>query len=214
VNNFHQLSYVGDYIRGFGLLAPGMALLLFSIQSAIPIFPYGVLVAAAVVVFGGKIGFSLAMMGALLGSSLCYWTCRELGADWFNRKILRHWGYDTNRINHSLASWGIVVAHLVPFVPSAMINMAAALSRISFLRFLLSTVIGLIPLTLAYTGIGIVIFYVQDIPLVLVVLSLIVIMMLGIKQVVQERITIDDILLEPEVRVEENRNTAVGLNVK
>jgi uncharacterized membrane protein YdjX (TVP38/TMEM64 family) len=212
VNNFHQLSYVGDYIRGFGLLAPAVALLLFSVQSAVPVFPYGVLVAAAVIVFGGKIGFLLAMLGALLGSSLCYWTCRELGADWFNRKILRHWGYDTNNINHSMASWGIVVAHMIPFLPSAMINMAAAISRVSFLRFVLSTVVGFIPLTLAYTGIGMFIFYIQDIPLAIVVLALLMILMLGLKQIVQERLQIGNPLLEQQPRADRQERPATGMD--
>lgn len=196
MHTFHELSHVGQYIRSFGLLAPVIALVLFTIQASLPVFPYAVLVAAAVVLFGAKNGFLLAMTGALLGSALCYWTCRRLGAEWFNRKILRHWGYDTNNINHSIAFWGIVVAHLIPFLPCAMINMAAAISRVSFGRFAISTTLGILPSTVVYTGLGLFIFHIQNIPQALAVTAVVLVIMLALKYILQDRLSIENPLLE------------------
>jgi len=77
VHHLHHLSYISDYIRSFGYFAPTVAIILFVIQAAVPIFPYAVLVAASVILFGAKIGFLLSMLGAMLGSILCYWACQN-----------------------------------------------------------------------------------------------------------------------------------------
>jgi uncharacterized membrane protein YdjX (TVP38/TMEM64 family) len=175
VLHFHHLSYLSEYIRSFGYLAPMVALALFVIQAAVPIFPYAVLVAASVIIFGVKMGFVLSMLGALLGSILCYWACREFGADWFN-KILGHWGYDTRNINSGIAFGGIIVAHLVPIFPSSMITLAAAVSGVSFLSFTVSTALGLIPATLVYTGLGWFLYHIQDV--YKVIFTMIIILMI------------------------------------
>lgn len=186
MHHFHQLSYISEYIRSFGYLAPLVALLLFMIQAAVPIFPYAVLVAVSVIIFGVKIGFMISMAGALLGSILCYWACRELGAEWFNNKILGRWGYDTSKINSGIAFGGIVVAHLVPIFPSAVITLAAAISRVSFISFTVSTALGLIPATLAYTGLGWYLFHVQDFFKVLVTLAVILMILFLCKNTVKK----------------------------
>lgn len=173
MHHFHHLSYISEYVRSFGYLAPMVALVLFTIQAAVPIFPYAVLVAVSVIIFGVKIGFMISIAGALLGSILCYWACRKLGAEWFNNKILGRWGYDTGKINSGIAFGGIVLAHLVPVFPGALITLAAAVSRVSFPSFTVATGLGLIPATLAYTGLGWYLFNVQDMYKVLVTLALI-----------------------------------------
>lgn len=189
MHHLHHLSYISDYIRSFGYFAPSVAIILFVIQAAVPIFPYAVLVAASVILFGAKIGFLLSMMGAMLGSILCYWACRKLGAEWFNRMILGRWGYDTSKIDTSIAFWGIVLAHLVPVFPSAVITAAAALGRISFGSFVVSSCLGLIPATLAYTGLGLFLFHMQDIRKVLLSLAVILVVFFLCKGVVKKKIS-------------------------
>lgn len=175
MHHFHQMYHISEYIKSFGYYAPMVAFILFTIQAALPVFPYAVLVAATVIIFGVKTGFVISLLGALLGSEICYWLCRNLGTDWFNEKILGRWGYDTRQINSGIAFGGIVVAHLVPVFPSAMITMAAAVSGVGFISFTVATMLGLIPATLAYTGLGWYLFHVQD--LYKVIFTMILILM-------------------------------------
>lgn len=186
VHHFHHLSYISEYIRSFGYLAPIVALALFIIQAAVPVFPYAVLVAVSVIIFGVKIGFLLSMTGALLGSILCYWACRQLGTEWFNEKILGRWGYDTRKINSGIAFGGIIIAHLVPVFPSSVITLAAAISRVSFISFTVSTTLGLIPATLAYTGLGWYLFYFQDVYKIVVTLAFILMILYLCKNTVKK----------------------------
>lgn len=197
MHHFLHLSYINEYIQSFGNLAPLGALFLFIIQAAFPIFPYAILVAAAVVLFGIKIGFMLSMLGAVLGSILCYWTCRVLGADWFNHKILGRWGYDTSKINSSIAFGSIVICHMIPVVPSAVITLAAAISRVSFGNFVASTALGLIPTTLAYSGLGLFLVHVQDLRKALFILAVIGLILFLSKNVVKSRLNPLGTFLDP-----------------
>jgi uncharacterized membrane protein YdjX (TVP38/TMEM64 family) len=158
VHHIHHLRFIIDYVTSFGLLAPAVAFGLFVIQAAVPIFPYAALVAMAVILFGFKIGFCLAITGATLGSLICYWVCRKYGSEWFNRKVLGRWGYDTSQINTGIAFWGIVLAHQVPVFPSAVIAATAALSQVRLWSFVFSTALGLVPATMLYGGVGFYLF--------------------------------------------------------
>ena len=162
MHHLHNMGYISEYIRSFGYLAPLAALFLFVLQSMLPIFPYAVLVAIAVILFGAKLGFVIALLGAMLGSILCYKLCCLCGVEWLNRKIMHHLGYDTSKINTGIAFGGIVMAHLVQLVPNSLINIAAAVSRVPLWNFSVSTALGLIPVTLAYTGLGLLFYYLQD----------------------------------------------------
>lgn len=162
MHHLHNMGYISEYIRSFGYLAPLVALFLFVLQSVLPIFPYAVLVAMAVILFGAKLGFGIALLGAMLGSILCYQLCCSCGVEWLNRKIMHHLGYDTSKINTGIAFGGIVMAHLIQLVPNSLINIAAAVSRVPPLSFSLATALGLIPITLAYTGLGLMFYYLQD----------------------------------------------------
>lgn len=51
-------------------------------------------------------------------------------------------------------SWYMLLIHLVPGVPFALINMLAALTKVSLITFIWTTFIGIIPGTLMYTFVG------------------------------------------------------------
>ena len=188
MHHLHHLHYFIEYIRSFGYWAPGIAVILFTIQAAVPIFPYAVLVAAAVILFGGRTGFLLAMLGAVLGSAICYGLCRKFGAEWFNRILLRRFGYDTGKIKTEIAFGGIVLAHLVPVFPSSMITAVAALSRVPFWSFLVASALGLIPATLAYAGLGLFLFHIRNINQGLIVLGIILVVFFWAKNAARKRL--------------------------
>ncbi|MGI5912191.1 MAG: TVP38/TMEM64 family protein [Syntrophomonadaceae bacterium] len=161
------------YIRAFGIMAPLIAFFLFTFQAAFPIFPYIVLAVASGIVFGFKIGFLLAWLGALAGACIAYWLCSLVARDWILLKIRTYLGYDLNQLNPEIAFWTIVIARIIPIVPTPAINAAAALGGVSFRNFLLSSAIGKIPTAALYTGLGICLFQVQDIKIGLLILAII-----------------------------------------
>jgi len=167
------------YVRTFGVMAPMVAFGLFVVQAALPVFPYIILAAAGGLLFGFKMGFLISWSGALVGATIAYWFCRLLGADWAERKLKQRFGYDVNRTDNWLAFWGIVVARIVPVIPTPIINAVAAIGGVSFWNFFFSSAIGKIPSAVLYTGLGLALFKTQDLKLALAILGLIIALAVG-----------------------------------
>lgn len=166
-----SVSMIIDYIRAFGILAPLVAFVFFMVQAALPVFPYVILAAAGGLLFGFKLGFLLSWLGALAGACLAYWICKLLGGEWAAQKIKDRWDYDVKRVNGEMAFWTIVLARVVPVVPTPIINVAAALGGVPFWNFFFSSAIGKIPSAVLYTGLGICLFQTRDIKLTLSIIA-------------------------------------------
>lgn len=171
VHIFNNLYLMSAYLREFGFLAPFVAFGLFVLQAALPIFPYVILAAAGGLLFGWKMGFLLSWLGALSGACLAYWLCRYAGADWAQRVIKRRFNYDINRIDTGMAFWSILLARIIPVIPTPAINAAAAFTGVSFWNFFFSSALGKIPTAILYTGLGISLFKYKDIRLTLILLG-------------------------------------------
>ena len=169
-----SVSMVISYVRDFGILAPLVAFVLFVAQAALPVFPYVILAAAGGLLFGFKMGFLLSWLGALVGACLAYWICKLVGGEWAARKINDSWSYDVKQVNGEMAFWTIVLARIVPVVPTPIINVAAALGGVPFWNFFFSSAIGKIPSAVLYTGLGICLFQTRDIKLTLAIIGAIV----------------------------------------
>ena len=169
-----SISMVIDYIKAFGILAPLVAFAFFVVQAALPVFPYVILAAAGGLLFGFKMGFLLSWLGALVGACLAYWICKLVGGEWAARKINDSWSYDVKQVNGEMAFWTIVLARIVPVVPTPIINVAAALGGVPFWNFFFSSAIGKIPSAVLYTGLGICLFQTRDIKLTLAIIGAIV----------------------------------------
>lgn len=169
-----NINTVTSYVRTFGIFAPLVAFGLFVVQAALPVFPYIILAAAGGLLFGFKIGFLISWLGALMGATLAYWVCRLLAAEWAERKIRQRFGYDINRTDSWMAFWGIVIARIVPVIPTPLINAVAAVGGVSFWNFFFSSALGKIPSAVLYTGLGLALFKTRDIKLALLILAAII----------------------------------------
>ncbi len=163
VHHFQSISQICEYIGSLGFLAPLAALFLFVLQSLLPIFPYSVLVAVAVVLFGGPEGYFIAITGAVTGSFLCFKLSSGQSGAWFGNMIWRRFGFDARQTSPNLAFSGIFLAHMIQLIPNAVINFLAAVSQVPLRSFLASTILGLIPVTLAYAGLGVLMYRMEDI---------------------------------------------------
>lgn len=162
------------YVETFGIMAPLVAFGLFVVQAALPVFPYIILAAAGGLLFGFKVGFVISWLGALAGATLAYWICRLVAAEWAEHKLRQKFGYDVQRTDAGLAFWSIVVARIIPVVPTPLINVMAAVGGVSFWNFFFSSAIGKIPSAVLYTGLGLALFRTRDIKLVLIILGVVI----------------------------------------
>ena len=169
--DFNNYQYVIAYINQFGLFAPLVVFLLFVIQAMLPVFPYAIMAAAGGFLFGFQQGIVLAWFGALTGACLAYWICRWLGLRSLLNKYYTRSGYDASKFSPRFAFWTIIIARIIPIVPTPLINMGAALGGVPFPTFLLSSAIGKIPTAVLYTGLGLALYRARDVKTILFIIA-------------------------------------------
>ncbi len=181
-----SLNMVGNYVQQFGPWAPAVAFLLFVIQAAVPVFPYIILAAAGGMIFGFKVGVLLSWAGALTGASLAFVICRFLGYSPLSNWLYSRYGYDLDNHNPSVAFWTIMISRVMPFVPTPLINVAAALGGVSFTNFFVSSAIGKIPTAVLYTGLGLALFNAKDINTILLIIAGTTLLLLGLRMLARK----------------------------
>ncbi len=179
---------ISSYVKSFGIMAPLVAFILFMLQAAFPIFPYLILAAATGMLFGFKMGVFLSWSGALTGACLAYGICRILGGKKPSHFIKKHLGYDVRELNKEMAFWSILIARIIPVIPTPVINVAAAISEVPFWNFFFSSALGKLPTAILYTGLGICLFNTKGIKLLLLVLATVLLLVGTVRYLSRDKI--------------------------
>lgn len=141
-----------DDIGATGPMAPVLFVLVFAALTLAPL-PKNVLATAAGLLFGLVMGIAIVLVGAMLGAMTAFILGRMLGRD----AVERVTGVTVARIDTFLRHNGlltIIVARLAPVVPFTAINYAAGLTAVSTRDYVVGTMIGIIPGTIAYVALG------------------------------------------------------------
>jgi uncharacterized membrane protein YdjX (TVP38/TMEM64 family) len=119
-------------------------LVIISLLMLFPFFPFSLLAGINILLFGWIGGFLLSLTGSLLGSSISFWVARFLGQDWARPHLekLGKW----NKLSDAKNFYLIVLARLIPILPSAAVNYAAGVSPMKFIHFFWATLLGKLPM--------------------------------------------------------------------
>lgn len=154
---FISMKTIRNWVGGSGKNAPLIYIGLFSI---LPIFFFPVPVLA----FGGGIFFGVAegtlytVIGAGINSTIMYFMTKYLGKDFFEdflkgkvspfirKKFLTE--------NQRTLSGLFFLFRLIPLVSYNLINYLSGLTKIKYLNYIITTIIGIIPGTVAFLNVG------------------------------------------------------------
>jgi uncharacterized membrane protein YdjX (TVP38/TMEM64 family) len=139
-------------VLSYGAWAPLAYFLIFG-QPVIPL-PGSVMIALAGVVFGKELGALAGLAGAVLRASAAFALARLVGGDAVKRYLTTGWMAKLDRKLDRHALKAVAVIRFVPSVPFDMQNFALGVSRVRFVPYLLGTVVGLIPASVAYAYLG------------------------------------------------------------
>jgi uncharacterized membrane protein YdjX (TVP38/TMEM64 family) len=128
---------------GNGPLALPVAVAAFAVLAFVGV-PQFMLIAAAVVAFGGWAGFAYSWIGTMVSSTIGFYLGRAGGA-----KVLERFsGAGVKRFMDHVGQNGFLASLIVRLVPSApfiVVNMAAGVTPMRALDFALGTAIGIVP---------------------------------------------------------------------
>ncbi len=174
-----------DMYKSFGIIMP---ILFAFIESVIPALPLTAIVAWNIFSYGPIMGSIYSWIGTTLGSITMFIFYRFIGKKYLIKYLVKFKGY--NRMNDIVENGGsqtLFILAMVPFTPSALINVAYGLSGFSKKSFIKTIFLAKIVNTSLLAAFGDRITASIDNPINLIVAFAILLAIIAISQYVNRR---------------------------
>jgi uncharacterized membrane protein YdjX (TVP38/TMEM64 family) len=139
--------------EAWGAWAPVASIALMILHSFVP-FPAELIAIANGMLFGPVSGTLVTWIGAMLGAALAFALAKRYGRPLADRLVARRaWtGADAFRACYDART--LLLARLVPVISFNLINYAAGVLGVGWWRFLWTTGLGILPITVASVALG------------------------------------------------------------
>ena len=146
-------AVVQDTVRAAGVWAPA-AFVALQVLVTVPPVPRTLFTVAAGVLFGTATGVLLAVVATTAAAALAFWLVRITGGALVERYAERRpvvWA--RRRLDRS-GLLAVTSLRLIPAIPFSVLNYAAGLSGVRFTPYLIGTILGTAPGTVALVILG------------------------------------------------------------
>ena len=137
----------------WGAWAPAASIALMILHSFVP-FPAELIAIANGMLFGPVWGTVVTWIGAMLGAALAFALARRFGRPLVDRFIARKAWAGAEDLQACCDARTLLLARLVPVISFNLINYAAGFLGVRWWRFLWTTSLGILPITVASVAIG------------------------------------------------------------
>ncbi|MDR3585099.1 MAG: VTT domain-containing protein [Desulfosporosinus sp.] len=141
-----------NLVTEWGSISLFVDLFIITLLMLFPVVPFVLIAGVNTILYGWVGGILLSLAGSLLGASLGFWLARTLGQTWVQPKVakLGKWGALLRGNSFTV----VFLSRLIPILPSAAVNYASGLSQMTFLSFLLATLLGKTPMIIWESWVG------------------------------------------------------------
>ena len=147
-------SVLRDYILSYGAWAPVVSAGLMVLQALLAFLPSFILAFANGLAFGVFWGGMLSLASAALAAAISFGIAHALGRTPIEAMIGKRNLGSADKWFVKYGAYAVLISRLIPIVSFDAISYAAGLTRMSFFKFLLATVVGMTPATFVYAYIG------------------------------------------------------------
>jgi uncharacterized membrane protein YdjX (TVP38/TMEM64 family) len=141
-----QAGDVEGFVRGWGAWSAAASVMLMVLHSFLPL-PAEIIPIANGILFGPLPGIALTWLGAMLGAVLSFALARALGRPFVRLAVSDARWAEIERVSPRPGT--LLLVRLVPLISFNLVNYAAGLMGVSWWRFLWTTALGILPLTIA-----------------------------------------------------------------
>ena len=127
--------------------------ILIYLFSCIFLVPVSIITLAGGFIFGLFQGIILASISSTLGATISFLLGRYLVKSWVQKKIINKHKI-INQIMNKQDFITILLLRLIPTIPFGMLNYSLSITNISLKIFILSSWIGMLPITILYVYLG------------------------------------------------------------
>lgn len=147
-------AWVHSVVDNFGVAGPLALIGLMVLAIVASPIPSGPIAVAAGALYGTLWGGSIVVVGALLGAFAAFGAARYLGFDAVRRSknpVLKYIAAPRSQFCLMLIVFG---SRLVPLISFDAVSYAAGFTCLTFGRFALATLLGIVPISFALAGMG------------------------------------------------------------
>ena len=145
---------IESWVSGFGWWGPVLIIALMIGQTILSAVPMILVMIVSVLAYGPVLGGLLGWSGAVLAALLGYTLARALGPVVVDRFVSPQVRQTVERAVERYGAWAIVALRLSPLVPSDGVSFVAGLVNMKPVPFILATIAGVTPVTLAVAYFG------------------------------------------------------------
>ena len=139
--------------EAWGAWAPVASIALMILHSFVP-FPAELIAIANGMLFGPVWGTLVTWIGAMLGAALAFALARRYGRPLIDRLVARKAWTGAEALYACCDARTLLLARLVPVISFNLINYAAGILGVGWWRFLWTTSLGILPITVASVALG------------------------------------------------------------
>ncbi|MDX5347919.1 MAG: TVP38/TMEM64 family protein [Hymenobacteraceae bacterium] len=145
---------ISEWVDQFGIWGPFFIILFMIVQMFLIVINVVALMVVSVLAYGPVWGALIALAAVLTASTIGYGIGRWLGKS-FVHKLLGQ--KSANKVEDAVEEygfWAIAVARISPFLSNDAVSFVAGLAKMSYLRFMGASLLGIVPLTILIAWLG------------------------------------------------------------
>lgn len=140
-------------VKELGLIGPVVIIGLIAVAIIITPIPSAPVALVSGALYGHTFGTIYVVLGALSGAMLAFMISRKLGYDYISKKLHHRMPVKIMGSQNTLMLI-VFVTRLAPFISFDVISYAAGLTSITFWRFFIATLLGIIPISFVLAHLG------------------------------------------------------------
>lgn len=191
LNNFNDI--LNNWLSNAGIWGGIVCCMLIIIEPLLPFLPMFLFVTLNLYIFGYVLGFILSYICSVLGCGLFYFVVRKLlinKATKFYKDKEKINSLVTRYKNIKLETLTTIIS--MPFTPSVMINLFAAISGMSFKKYITAEIIAKIFITIFWGFIGVNLIKCFENPKYLLIILLMLLVGYILSKLINKKYKLDD----------------------
>lgn len=152
--SFFEITQEGiqNYVAGLGVFSVLVYVISVILMAMTP-FPDEPIIASGVIIFGITTGFVLIWFSLVVTGIINFTISKRLGRNFFIKKFPEVIKY-ADRFAEKNGLETIIIARVFTFVTFDTVSYAAGLTNMSYRKFIIATVVGILPIAINYTFVG------------------------------------------------------------
>lgn len=190
LNNLY--NSIMTIINSSAFYGPLFACLLIFFESLLPVMPLFIFFTIIFVAYGYVLGFIVSYVLTTLGCFVSFYICRKYLKKVFEKKVRKNKRFD--KMMQKMDKFNInylVILISIPFTPAFLVNIAAALSNMSFKKFFIGVMIGKVVLVSFWGFIGTSLLESLRNPLIMIIIILMLTVAFIISKIVSKKLDIE-----------------------